>query len=141
MKPYILLLTASLFASCSGSKQANNAADENKKARNKEVAVKNEVTELTRLAQKLEQQGRGMDLLRKVKNPQSQSECAAQMEDAQKQLKDFEARVNNLPDNYKAQLTSITDDLNECIICSKTSTESCVKARASINKTIKEIYP
>ena len=127
--------------SCSGKPQVNNVADENKKAKNKEIALKNEVTELTRVAQKLDQQGRGMEMFRQAGNAANDRECNAAMEDGQKQLKDFEERIGKLPDNYRAQLTPIIADLNDCVSCSKKAMDGCRKARASINQAIKGIFP
>jgi len=123
------------------SKPAVNAVDENKKARNKQIAVTNEVKQLTTLAQKLEKQGRGMEIYRQAGNAENERECNFSMEDGQKQIKDFEARVNNLPDNFKTQLVLLTADLNACVACEKKALESCIKARASINQAIKEIFP
>ena len=135
------MLTIFLFVSCSGNPPPNNDVDENRKAKNKQTAIKNEITEITRTAQKLEQQGRGMEMFRQAGNAENMRECNIAMEDGQKQIKDLEARIKNLPDSYNAQLSSIINDLNECVSCLKKAMPSCVKARASINKAIAEIYP
>lgn len=140
MKLRIILLTAILFVSCSDKKPNNSAADENKIARNKETAVKNEVTEITRAAQKLEQLGRGMEIYRMVKNSASARECRISFEDGQKRIMDLEARIKKLPDAYNAQLSPIISDLRECVSCANEAKAGCVKARASVNKAIAEIY-
>lgn len=140
MKLYSLFLTAFLLAACS-SKPVVNAVDETKRAKNKQIAVTNEVTQLTTLAQKLEKQGRGMEIYRQANNAENARECSIAMEDGQKQIKDFETRTANLPDNYKSQMILLTADLTACVSCEKKALENCVKARASINKTIKEIFP
>lgn len=141
MKIYIPILTIFLFVSCSGKPEANNAAAENRQAKNKQIAVTNEVSALTRLAQNLEKQGRGMEIYRQANNAENKRECNAAMEDGQKQIQDFEARTNNLPDNFKTQLTPILADLKECVSCSKNAMDACVKSRATINKVIKELFP
>jgi hypothetical protein len=141
MKLYISLLTIFFLASCSGKPAVKNAPDENKIAKNKEIAIKNEATELTRIAQKLDQQGRGMEMYRQAGNAENMRECNLAMEDAQKQLKDFEERVAKLPDSFRLALTPIAADLYECAACSKKAMDGCRKARASINEAIKKIYP
>lgn len=143
MKLYILTLTALLFVACSGGAPANNSApDKEKIERNKQIAAKNEVTEITTTAQKLEKLGREMEILRRPNNPESQRECGIQMDDAQKQVKDLEARVNNLPKPYSDDLAPVLTDLNACVSCAKTTAmESCVKSRAAINDAIRKLYP
>jgi division protein CdvB (Snf7/Vps24/ESCRT-III family) len=141
MKFYVSLLILFLFVSCSKNQPPDTAADEQKKAKNKEIALKNEVTELTRLAQKLEQQGRAMEMFReRAGEANNDRECLIALEDGQKQLKDFEARVKVLPENYNAKLSPISVELNQCISCEKKAMEDCKKARAFINQAIKEIY-
>lgn len=141
MKPHVILLIVVLFASCSSDDQrTNNVADANKIARNKETAVKNEVTAVTRAAQKLEQKGRGMEIYRMVKNPESARECKTAFEDGQKQIQDLETRIKNLPESYNARLMPVIGDLTECVSCSNEAKAGCVKARASVNKAIAEIY-
>lgn len=141
MKLCILLFTSFLLTACAAKQPAVNAADESRKAKNKQVAVINEVTQLTTLAQKLEKQGRGMEIYRQANNAENWRECRIAMEDGQKQIQDFEARVNLVPDNYKTQLLPLKNDLDGCVSCEKKALESCVKARAAINQAIKEIYP
>lgn len=141
MKLCISLLIAVFFVACSGKPQAKNTADENKRAKNKEIAAKNEVAEITRTFQKLEQQGRGMEIFRQANNAANDRECGAAMEDAQKQIIGLEARMKNLPESYNVRLLPIVGDLTECASCVDKAMNSCRKARASINQAIKEMYP
>lgn len=144
MKLCILTLIAFLFAACSAVSQTNNSAppDNAKAERNKQIAAANEATKITTAAQKLEQLGREMEILRRPTNPESRRECAIQMEDAQKQVKDLETRINNLPKPYNDNLALVLADLNECVSCAKTTAmESCVKSRAATNEAIKKLYP
>ena len=140
-KPYFAIFSIFLFLSCSADKPASNVADENKKAKNKETAIKNEATEITRAAQKLEQKGRAMEMFRQAKNAENMRECNIAMEDAQKQTKDLDDRIKKLPESFNIKLAPIIADLNECVSCSDKAKASCVNARASINKAIKEIFP
>jgi hypothetical protein len=138
---YILLLVVALCVGCSGKPQMNNVADENRRAKNREIAAKNEVTEITRLFQKLEQHGRGMEIFRQANDAANDRECGVAMEDAQKQTTDLEARIKNLPENYHARFTPIVSDVTACASCSDKAMDSCKKARAAINQAIKELYP
>lgn len=141
MRLWILVLTIFLFIACSDNREANNALNENIKAKNKEIALSNEVSSITREAQKLEKQGRDMEIFRQRDNAENARECNAAMEERQKETRDLEARIKNLPENYNNQLTPILADLNECVSCSKRAKESCVKSRAAINEVIKKLYP
>ncbi len=141
MKLYVLVLTIFFFISCSDNRQANNALNENIKVKNKEIAAANEVSSITREAQKLEKQGRDMEIFRQRDNPENVRECNAAMEERQKETKDLEARIKNLPENYNNLLMPLLADLNECVSCSKKAKDSCVKSRASINEVIKKFYP
>ena len=143
MKLRISVLAIALFlAACSGSKPpVDNAAVENRKAQNKEIAVKNKVSDLTRLAQKIEKQGREMEIYRRGRDPKNIGECEAAMEDGNKQIADLETRTKNLPENFRIQLTPILTDINECVSCEKEAVNACVKTRTAINTVIKEFYP
>ncbi|MCA1625213.1 MAG: hypothetical protein LC768_12545 [Acidobacteria bacterium] len=142
MKFVITMLSALFFISCSAAPDnpVTTAAGA-KIEKNKQTAIKNEVSEITRESQYLERIGRDMDSYRLAKDAESHRTCTALMEDRGKEIADLEARIKNLPDNYNNQLTPIIIDLRECVSCSKTAMESCVKTRASINKAIKEIFP
>ncbi len=141
MKFYISILTLLLFVSCSKTPPADNGRSENLKARNKETAAKNEANSITRESQILEKQGRAMDIFRNQNNAENDRECNASMENAQQKIKELETRINVLPDEYKKPLLPIIPDLTECVSCNKKASESCVKARASINHAIKELFP
>ncbi len=137
------LLAAFVFISCSDKPQANKsgaAATIANTEKNRQVALKNEVTEITRLVQKIERQGRAMDSYRVLPGAEGARQCAAIMNDQQKQTADLEARIKNLPENYNARLTPIIGELNDCVSCAKNAIDGCKKARASINQAIKEIY-
>ncbi len=140
MKFYVFFPALLLFISCSNTPPADNGSAENIKAKNKETAQKNEVNTLTREFQILEKQGRAMDLVRRQNNAANDRECNASMEAAQEKIKGFEIRIAVLPDIYKNQLLPIITDLNQCVSCDKTASESCVKARASINQAIKDLF-
>lgn len=137
-----ILFTAFLFASCSDKPQSNKSGAANiaNTEKNRQVALKNEVTEITRVAQKIEGQGRAMDTYRALPGADGARQCAAIMNDQLKQTESLAARVKNLPENYSARLAPIIGELYDCVSCAKAAIESCKKARASINQAIKEIY-
>ena len=137
-----ILLATFLFVSCAVQPQANKpgAANVANTEKNRQIALKNEVTEITRFAQKIEQQGRAMDPYRAMPGADGTRQCAAVMDDQLKQTESLAARIKNLPENYNARLTPIIGELNECVSCAKQAFEGCKKARASINQAIKEIY-
>jgi hypothetical protein len=143
IKLSIPLLFALLFVSCSTASQPNKSAtpDNTKIERNKQTAILNEVGETVRDAQSIEKLGRNMDSYRLALDAESKRTCNTVMEDNRRELADLEARIKHLPGSYQDQLTAIVPDLNECVSCSKNAMDSCVKARASVNKIIKEIYP
>ncbi len=137
-----ILFTTFLFVSCAVQPPANKsgAASVANTEKNRQIALKNEVTEITRIAQKIEQQGRAMDSYRALPGADGARQCAAVMDDQRKQTADLEARIKNLPENYNARLAPIIGELNHCVACAKQAIEGCKKARASINQAIKEIY-
>lgn len=144
MKIYIfILLTTLLFVSCSvqpPTTEKPRAANVANTEKNRQTAAKNEVTEITRFAQRIEQRGRAMDTYRAMPGADGARQCASVMEDERKQIVNLEARVKSLPENYNVRLTPIIGELNECVSCAGEAIESCKKARASINQAIKEIY-
>jgi division protein CdvB (Snf7/Vps24/ESCRT-III family) len=137
-----ILFAAFLFVSCAVQPQANKpgAANVANTEKNRQIALKNEVTEITRIAQKIEQQGRAMDSYRALPGADGARQCAAVMDDGRKQTANLETRIKNLPENYKSRLAPIIGELNDCVTCAKQAIEACKKARASINQAIKEIY-
>lgn len=137
----VALFFVFLSAACSLESQANKKVDEEKKARNKQIALKNEAVEITRLAQKIEQQGRAMELFRQAGSAENMRECSTASINAQKQVADLDARVKALPEVYFNRLMPIIADLNECVSCSNKAMPSCIKARALTNEAIKEIFP
>lgn len=141
MKACILILIVFFGVSCAGKPTVNNVANEKTQEKNKLIAAKNEVTELTNLAQKLEQHGRDMQSYRDSSGVESSRQCNLMLEERQKEMTEFEARAAKLPDNYKVKLTPIIAELNECISCEKKGLGDCKKARASINQVINELYP
>ena len=155
MKSCILIIfTSFLFAACSNSDGGDAGASNNKIAtgggnvgkaelskKNKQIALKNEVTKATEAAQMLEKQGRQMESYRLASDAESARQCKAVEEDLQRQTKDLEAKIKSFPEPYISSLAPITGDLNVCVSCSKrTAMASCVKARASVNNAIKEIF-
>jgi hypothetical protein len=141
MKARILILTIFLFISCAKKPPVDSAANERIREKNKEVAAKNAVTEITRLAQKLEQNGRDMQSYREASGAESDRQCNLILEERRKDLIDLETRINKLPENYKSKWTPILNELNECVSCAKKGLGDCKRARASINQAIKELYP
>lgn len=143
MKKALLIFTAFMLVACAGSPQAENTDPNREKilAKNKQTAMMNELTNITQAAQKLEKEGRGMDLYRNSVKAESLRECNSVMADEQKQVQDLADRIAKLPESYTSVLTPITGDLIECVSCSKKAMENCVKARASINKAIKQWFP
>ena len=116
MKSSLLILSALFLFSCSAPAPRKPAApDPAKIEKNKETALLNEVGEIVRALQSMEKLGRNMDAYRQAPDAESRRTC-------------------------QVQLTAPLVNLNSCVSCSRKSNESCVKARASINKTIKEIY-
>ncbi len=143
MKFYIsILFTTFLFVSCANQSQADKsgAATVANTEKNKQIALKNEITEITRVAQKIERQGRAMDSYRALPGAEGARQCAAVMDDRRKQTADLEARIKNLPENYHVRLTPIIGELNDCVSCAKQAIDGCKKARASINQAIEELY-
>ncbi len=109
--------------------------------KNKQTAVKNEITKITRLAQTIEQQGRDLQFYRAGIDAESSRQCNLIVEESSKQTTDLELRIKNLPENYRNKLMPIIGELNECVSCAKKALDDCKKARASINQLITEIYP
>jgi len=141
MKAYILILTILLFVSCAEKPPVENAVNEQTREKNKQVALKNEVTEITRLAQKVEQHGRDMQPYRESSGAESARQCNQIIEERRKGLADLEVRVKTLPENYKNKWLPIIAELNECVSCAKKPLDDCKRARASVNQAIKELYP
>jgi len=75
MKLLISILTIFLFIACNGKPPADNAKAANIKARNEELALTNEVSAITRTAQKLEKQGRGLENYRNSRKVEALREC------------------------------------------------------------------
>lgn len=145
MKFYLPVIAALLFISCSGGGGGTSqpVADAGKPTseKNKQIASKNEAVQVTQAAQDLEKQGRQMESYRLANDAGSARQCGAVKEDLQGEVRELEIKINNLPGQFNNALKPIVNDLNACVSCSKTTAlASCVKARASINKAIKEIF-
>ena len=143
MKFYTTILIILVFTSCSQNPPANKPAiaDNAKIEKNKQTAILNEVSDLTRAVQRLERQGRGMDSYRLTSDAESQRACNGLMEDRQREVNELEARIKNVPETYSIRLASIIPDLSGCVSCSKKAMSNCVKTRAAVNGLIKELYP
>lgn len=143
IKLRIAISFALIFFACSAAPKIDKPAIQNPAIieKNKETAILNEVGAALRDAQSLEKLGRDMNSYRLAPDAESRRTCNALTEDRRRETADLEIRMKNLPGNYTERLTAILPDLNECVSCSKKATDGCVKARAAINKTIKEIYP
>ena len=143
MKFRISLTLIFFFISCSSKPQSNQSTAEANAIieKNKQTAVLNEISAVTRTAQRLERQGREMDSYRRAPDAERQQICSKLMEDGRRDLTEIENKIKGLPETYIAQLTPIIGELNECISCSKKAMDNCKKARASINDSIKQIFP
>ena len=142
-KLFVAVLLTLFVVACSAVPPVDKPANPNKAIveKNKQIDLLNEVGKIVRDAQSIEKLGRNMNSYRLGLDAESRRVCNVVMTENQRTVMDLEVRVNNLPDNYKEQLTPIVTDLNECISCSKKALDRCVKSRASVNKVIKEIYP
>jgi hypothetical protein len=141
MKAYILILPLFFCVSCADKPPVNSAVNEKTREKNKQVVVKNEVTEVTRFAQKIEQHGRDLQSYREASGAESARQCNQIVEERRADITDLETRINNLPENYKNKWKLIVAELNECVSCAKKTLNDCKTARASINQAIKELYP
>jgi len=143
MKLSITILAVLLITSCAAAPKIDTpkAAESVIIEKNKEIAALNEVGAIVRDAQAIEKVGRNMKSYRIYFDARSRSECSVVMEYNQRDVAALEARINKLTGDYKNKLTALIPDLNECVSCSKNAADACVKARASINQIIKEIYP
>ncbi len=143
MKLSITILAVLFFTSCAAAPKIDTpkAAESAIIEKNKEIASLNEVGAIVRDAQAIEKVGRNMKPYRIVYNDASRRECNVVMEYNQHDVAALEARVNKLTGDYKNKLTTLIPDLNECVSCAKNAADACVKARASINQIIKEVYP
>lgn len=155
MKICLSITLAFLLAACSNAGGNNAAQPENKVAgvgnnnanaaelseKNKRIAFRNEATRATETAQMLEKQGRQMESYRLAADAETARECKAVEANFQREVKDLETKIKSLPDPFDASLTPIMQDLKACVSCSKQAAmPACVKARASINDAIKEMF-
>ena len=142
-KIFITILFTFFFIACSAAPKVDKSAAQNKAIieKNKQINLLNDVGKILRDAQAAEKLGRNMDSYRLGTDAESKRICNVVSEENRTGVVDLETRTKNLPDNYKEQLSPIIADLNECVSCSKKAVDSCIKARASINKMIKEVYP
>ncbi len=136
----MFLLVPFLLISCA-SPPNNTQNKTNVAEKNKETAVKNEVTRIIELAQKIEKDGRNLDFYRYSSLPGDKKLCLESVAKKTSRLEDFKSRVEKLPDIYRAKLSPIYRDLDNCLACEKNAVESCKKGRTAINEVIREIYP
>lgn len=145
MKICLVISIALFFIACAApakvSVDAPKIPDNAIIEKNKQTAVLNEVSSILRDSQTIEKVGRNMASYRIYPDAKSRRECDVVMEYNQRDVTALETRINKLSDNYKNQLTPLIPILNECVSCAKNAQDSCVKARASANQLIKEIYP
>ena len=143
IKIFIPVLFTFFFIACSAAPKADKPAAQNKAIieKNKQINLLNDVGKILRDAQSAEKLGRNMNSYRLGTDAESKRICNVVSEENRAGVVDLEARTKNLPDDYKEKLFPIIADLNECVSCSKKAVDSCITARASINKMIKEEYP
>jgi hypothetical protein len=138
-----LLTTLSLIVSC--SQVPNDNANENAKAKlaekNRETAARNEMVRIIEAAQKLEQEGREMEIYRQYSSPINTAACAKVRAEKSVKMQNLQQQSQSLPENYQSKLVPIYEDLAKCLACDKTAIESCKKARADINQAIRELFP
>lgn len=136
MKLFIASLTFFFLVSCSQPANDNANAKANLAAKNKETAAKNEMIKLVEEAQKLEQEGRDMEIYRKFPG----SACGKALAKKTVKLQEFQTKLDGLTENYKSKLAPIFEDLSKCVACEKTAMDSCRTTRASLNQLIKEVF-
>lgn len=139
----ILPVILFLFSACASVNQPQSRKAPPDPAlieKNKQIALKNEVTLVTQAVQKLEQQGRDMEAIRQAPDAESRRQCGVAMEYRQKQVKDLETKVNGFPNPFNSTLTPIVADLNVCVSCARSALPSCKKTRAALNEAISEIF-
>lgn len=143
IKLSITIISTFFFVACSAAPRIEKSAAQNKAIieKNKQINLLNDVSKILQDAQTAEKLGRNMNSYRLGTDAESKRICNVVSEENGREVADLEIRTANLPDIYKDQLLPIIAELNECVSCSKKAVESCVKARASINKMIKEVYP
>lgn len=141
MRLLIFLLTLSFLFACSQTPKTNTNSNTNLAEKNKQTALRNDLVRLVQEAQKLEQEGRTLDIYRTMPSVANTEACLKAVGERSVRLEDFQKKSESLPDNYKTKLLPIYDDLNKCISCEKTALENCKKARANINEAIKEFFP
>jgi len=139
MRLILLLLVPLLLISCDPPPKPQNNA--NIAEKNKETALKNEVTRIIELAQKIEKDGRNLDIYRYSDLPGDKKACLESVAKKTSRLEDFKTRVEKLPDDFRGKLSPIYTDLDKCLACVDKAVESCKKARGAINEVIREIYP
>jgi uncharacterized protein YjgD (DUF1641 family) len=143
IKISITILFTFFYIACSAAPRTDKPEAQNKAIieKNKQINLLNNVGKILQDAQKVEKLGRNMNSYRIGTDAESKRICNVVSEENRAAIVDLETRIKTLPDNYNEQLFPIITDLNECVSCSKKAVDSCVKARASVNKMIKEIYP
>jgi len=88
MKAYILILIIFLSVSCADKLPVDSVVNEQTREKNKQIAAKNQVTEMTRLAQKIEQHGRDLQPYRETSSDESSRQCDQILEERRKDLTD-----------------------------------------------------
>ena len=149
MKIFALLTSAVfLFGGCASAPESapapaapvNAPASRQSNAERQKIATQNEVTLITQAMQKLEQQGRDMENLRQGSGAESRRQCEVAMAARQEQIAELSVRAEKLSSPFNTQLTALVPDLNSCVSCAANARESCVKTRAAVNQTIKDVF-
>ena len=143
MKYLVLLLLLAGFISSACTPEAKPAKNTDPALieKNKKTALRNQVVVVVQEAQKLEQEGRSLDVFRTMPSEKNNAECMRAVAERTVRLEDFKSKSSALPENYSVKLLPIFDDLDKCVSCTKTAVENCKKARAMINEVIVEFFP
>ena len=105
------------------------------------AASTGEVREVFHTLRTLEQQGRGMESLRRgyPNDLEKVRQCGDLMRERQPQAKGLRERAEALPQPFSIHLASAATELVLCVSCSRSALENCDRARSSLEDAAKEM--
>jgi hypothetical protein len=105
------------------------------------AAATGEVREVYKALLALEQQGRGMETLRRgyPNDLEKVRQCGDFMRERQPQAKSLRERAEGLPKPYSMHLAAAATELVLCVSCSRSALDNCDRARSSLKDAEKEI--